>query len=759
MQDKLYNTILSDFIHSQVNIKWSDIDQEWCFDLWVNHPNFDRCYTADDISEWEDELSFHSRDIWDNKFITYFKDKYGIDDPNILNSFYFDFCRRVIDMLEEKESRTITESDNKTERFKQYIINDFIKNVVDFLVVEDDDSSWEYIETDFIFRVDEKDEPYGGTLSTIKSWLNSGMSPLGNSFDDMFVQEMETYYGISDFDTQDMLYNEIMYKVVDTATEMQRELEENYENLNESKVDRYHDYIIDDFIKNHIVETDDDDFNVLEYSEKYLAFALGFLRLNLKEPKLLHFATDLTIEEFMDGDFGLNVYTVFKEKYHIDNLEIVFDIWKKICSKLYSYYDSYNSHILESTDKIMRFHQVVIDDLINQTEIKGIDNILPSFDPLERRLDLNDIVDHPETDYGLGFYLKNNYGITGDEAYHIWDLYTDEIMNILSSKKSINESENKKERYIEYIKDQLKNSVEFFIGVDYSFDPEVEYLGCSFNFDIEMGKYDWDMLNDGEWDLELTEESTVSFDVGFIKLFNDQFGITDMEVINRFYFWFVDYIRNEFIKRGGGEETLNESEDKDKLYFDYIVDHFINNYIDIHTYDDEFTYGEFTMINPNNYYDYKDLTDYIMDPEIGMDPSFLDLMEVYGVTDYETKKELYVAILNKMRHILRNKPITESEDKLDKLKKFVLDDLVKGTMVSGLTHKYPWSKVSTSFSHRINEDGFVWSRITGFIEDERFEFHKICREKYGLNILESQEIFTDYISIIRSKMIGEINTL
>lgn len=345
--------------------------------------------------------------------------------------------------------------------------------------------------------------------------------------------------------------------------------------FNESKMDRYVDYIINEFIENNIVE-DEDEFT----GEDSLSFKQGSTHLYLREPKLLHFSTDLTLDEFMEGDFGIRVSKIFRERYHINDYNKILLIWKKICGKL----------------------------------------------------------------------LKDYYG-----------------------NQTINESTNKQERYIEYIKDNLKKSVSFDLTDKNNGEVDVT---CIFDFNPEE-VFDYEMLLSSDWDKDLYYPGGYLFDIGFIKFLNG-LGIYGINDINYFYHWYVKYIRNEFKKLHDGDEYINESiEHNSKLekLLDVMSDSFINKHyrVKVNQYYEYFrlifTDGDMDWVIEkslikkwlNEYISWSEGYDEILKQDKivdelptanAFDQTFVDHLHPLGIKDGDIYQLFYKIVMNKLLEVV-----------------------------------------------------------------------------------------------------------
>jgi hypothetical protein len=401
-------------------------------------------------------------------------------------------------------------------------------------------------------------------------------------------------YGLSDGEVRPLfnLYKEKMGKIVldRYPNIMGREKPSTRKRrFNESKMDRYVDYIINEFIENNIVE-DEDEFT----GEDFLSFKQGSTHLYLREPKLLHFTTDLTLDEFMEGDFGIRVSRIFREKYYINDYNKILLIWKKICGKLLKDYYG-NQTINESTNKKNKFYDRIVDHFINtHCEISFFDDNSFNEYGVSFYIDIegdynepwvyfaNDLKNKIKFDtnslyrnsskYQRSFiYHLKNYGLTSiDEVLEVHLLIMKELLNRLeklNKTDNINESEDRRERFINVIVDDLVGSTK--IDRQRNMITDNPFYGFIFKYTREY------------------EHNFPHIYKYFERFCKDRYGLTEDE---------IDYVWNQYkttIKdKIDNKDNINESIDhnsKLEKLLDVMSDSFINKHY---------------IVKVNQYYEY-----------------------------------------------------------------------------------------------------------------------------------------------------------
>lgn len=116
-------------------------------------------------------------------------------------------------------------------------------------------------------------------------------------------------------------------------------------------------------------------------------------------------------------------------------------------------------------DRVLKYLNYVINDLISNTEIKKIS---PSRDPYmslpwnNALLLSNDkvkrVLQYTNTPLIIMSYLNDSYGMESEEQMrYVWDTYKDFLTDVIYNKKTINESDDKMDMYIHKVLNILED--------------------------------------------------------------------------------------------------------------------------------------------------------------------------------------------------------------------------------------------------------------------------------------------------------------
>lgn len=117
-------------------------------------------------------------------------------------------------------------------------------------------------------------------------------------------------------------------------------------------------------------------------------------------------------------------------------------------------------------DKEERFLEFIINDLVNNTKIdydKGEINHLYFTQirytlPTLATLHILPILPI----FSFSKYCRNTYGLTKQEIDYVWEKYRNIIIDKIINRENINESNNKKERFIQYVINELVNETNIY---------------------------------------------------------------------------------------------------------------------------------------------------------------------------------------------------------------------------------------------------------------------------------------------------------
>lgn len=156
-------------------------------------------------------------------------------------------------------------------------------------------------------------------------------------------------------------------------------------------------------------------------------------------------------DDSFEGDF----ITLLKN-YGVDEdeVDIIEDMFHRLIDRIKDKIS--NNSLNESEDKRNKYINFVIDDLINNTKIEYERGRRRVYIPF-----LNQSVFHipfrstPPPFPPFSKYCKDRYGLTGNDLDYVWEQYVTTIKDKISNKDNINESDDKKERFINYVINDL----------------------------------------------------------------------------------------------------------------------------------------------------------------------------------------------------------------------------------------------------------------------------------------------------------------
>lgn len=209
---------------------------------------------------------------------------------------------------------------DKTGRLIRYIID----NIVDSSYIIDD----EFVEVISVPWVDGSWND--GTNEIPFHWITSNY-PMKLYYD--FVEYVKNTYGVGGkYEDSKWLFNEVIFKLKVKISDYKRSLRRN---VNESKEDRFINFIYDDFINNFtkirrsvhfptklIFLPPIDDDEPVEFS----VYELGY------EGSLRKFEPD---EKYDDWFLDNEVVKLFKNRYGMEDVDKIHDIWLGIIDRLY----------------------------------------------------------------------------------------------------------------------------------------------------------------------------------------------------------------------------------------------------------------------------------------------------------------------------------------------------------------------------------------------------------------------------------------
>lgn len=313
-----------------------------------------------------------------------------------------------------------------------------------------------------------------------------------------FVDYVRNIYGIeSSYNSDNMswLFNEVLFKLRVKISEYKRSRLRR--GLNESKQERFQQFIYDDFINNFTRIRGKGRYSRLMFiepidNEAYVMWSVGDVS---SSGKLRQFEPD---EEYTDWFLDNEVVKLFKDRYGIEDVDKIHDMWLGILDRLYIKMteNTFNDNTLnESMNKEHKLIKVIVDDFLSrhlrlsndpQDINDGYDTAL-DFDTDLWNFDYTDLIDFwldddiinsnrffdKEFIKKIGYY----YGITKKEE--IQYIYREIVLEMIKRTKEflikhdrfvddwgnpINESMNKEEKFRNFIIDDFVEKMDIRDG-------------------------------------------------------------------------------------------------------------------------------------------------------------------------------------------------------------------------------------------------------------------------------------------------------
>jgi hypothetical protein len=350
-------------------------------------------------------------------------------------------------------------------------------------------------------------------------------------------------------------------------------------------------------------------------------------------------------------------------------------------------------------------------------------------------------------------YCIDTYGLTEDEIYYVWKFYVDAILGEYNNKSKLsdssfmNESEDKKQNYLNKIIDWLVDDTE--VGGLW-FEPPYKtgliYAENSITL-TSIYKQTFGLLK------YVTDEEEVKFviQMNYFKRFcKEQYGLTEDE---------TEYVWKGFMKDLYESEkynSLNESEDRKQKYLDKILKWFVDD--TIIRYETGIIIYPFSLIGPNG----KPLPSFIYDLQTklswGMSSDIqITCRDTYGLNYDETKyiwnnyKKIIKDRYNKESIMYDLKPINESEDKrqvyLDKVVDWLVGDTEIGDSWFSPPYYHPGSSAGRTGFRSVYGHTFGLLRDTNYsgLDTQLIYFNSYCKNNYGLTEDETNIVWRQYM--------------
>jgi hypothetical protein len=351
-------------------------------------------------------------------------------------------------------------------------------------------------------------------------------------------------------------------------------------------------------------------------------------------------------------------------------------------------------------------------------------------------------------------YCRITYDLSVEEIEYIWHKYTIIIIDKFNNEKPINESEDRRKKFLDKVVDFLVKDTK----VDY--DKRTLFFPFTYKRSLRQGTNNLTPFH------KLLFDSYIPID-GFMEYIKELYDITSIEdithvwetykvIMNKIVFGdnatplYFNESEKGSINEDSRQDLIDKVDERVKKYLDKVVDFIIKETVIDYGIDkfnpvikDEVLwYPPFSersyshrqsMYNTGANYDFNNYC-----------------QEVFSI--YDEGEQLYV--WERYRKLLgfkmRNMMINESEDKkqkyLDKILKWFVDDTIINYK-TGIIY-YPFSSIGPT-GKRLPSffDNIINKLSMNFPSD----IHIYCRDTYGLNPDETKYIWDKYKKIIRDR--------
>jgi hypothetical protein len=429
---------------------------------------------------------------------------------------------------------------------------------------------------------------------------------------------------------------------------------------------------------------------------------------------------------FHDEGVPGTIDTFMTKKYHTNDFEAQVEVWNRYMDWWKN--EFINTPLTESEDKIDKYYDVVVDDLVRNTEISFDDYGNYSRPVLKvpywkQKVQVNefdpDILPHPSVSFRK--YVKKKYGTqNSDEVKEIWKRYKFIVWDHIYGDKGIiwgrytediNESDNREEKLQNYVIDSLlKQTIvdQDKLKIHYSFINKTTDFGSFFENTTRV----------------------IGIKVLIRQYIEDMFGYEDRDdsyrIYYRYYYKLIDKIHER--------DNINESMTKQDKFYKFIVDNLIkstkisgNKFYAPHK--PHAIYNVLVPINDNPPFIY---------PYDSLYSGFLEYVkDIYGISDSDIDNIFDVYSKSIIDVITSKNIVSESRNQWSKRHNyydFIVNDLLKNTTERGVYVKTPFS------------DAYIFNKETFEEEDfrARYDFTEYIEERYGVNSMEKKLIWDLY---------------
>lgn len=544
-KDRFLNYVINDLIADTI----IDYDKDFIY-FYANHMPLPLSIFYSDLTKQ------HSKFLATPlpSFLNHCKERYALTEDEV--NYVWELYKTIMKDKITNKGNSINESEDKKERFINAILNDMI-NKTEFKYMESGGKKLLSVRlfTDIFF----------GSFYVLGQGLNdryvdrynrSKEEDVSNRTIDLTkdMEERERYiyeiyhnynvYGIN-FNTFEELYKRYIDEVVSIIKEKIKPNQTDNINESEDKREIFINAIVDDLISK--ARIDYDKRIIYQPSGFYLSF--GDLDSRIRDKRI---NSPSSMKDYIRHYYQLNNEYTFK----------VFKLY------LVALKDKITKPLNESENKRERFLQFILDDLVSKTKISDDDGIKVKFNFLKKYGFVNpapikiNLINKPSVEKQIllyfSLYCKDVYGLSSSDIEFVWLEYKDIIKDKITNKGNINESVNKKERFLNYVINDLIADTKIDFDLDRLVLPFNVIIGYSYPSRYSSIS-------------PIPNSITIKPPEGFVERCKNHYTLPEQ------YINMVWLRLREYIIKLKNQKNLNESEDKKERFLQFVVDDMINN--------------------------------------------------------------------------------------------------------------------------------------------------------------------------------------
>ena len=348
-------------------------------------------------------------------------------------------------------------------------------------------------------------------------------------------------------------------------------------------------------------------------------------------------------------------------------------------------------------------------------------------------------------------HCRDTYGLNNDEIDYIWGKYSIIIIDKINNSKSINESVDRKNEYLDKVVEYLVDDT----IIDYG-RKMISYPSLSFSFSFFYVLHSPPYL----------PPSSLPISSPFSKFIKGNYGLTNDEID---YVW--EEYKNIINDKINNSKSINESVDRNNDYLAKVVDCLVED-TEYEIYVNRFSDHSETRVEiwfpstvddepPYDYsiYDIRNWSNgsgWILDGGDDID----NVCSTYNICDTDTIQELYNRYIQKLSIIMLeemelkngdriNESVDRKNDYLGKIVDFLMDDTEVGTgwfnppyYIGNGRSKAGRTGFKSVYLHTF---GLLDYTTYSGLDSQLIYFNSFCKNNYGLTEEETKIVWERYM--------------